>query len=259
MKNRISLLVFLAFATLPALQAQTIAIADATAAEGTSGTSFVDVPVTLSAPATKTVQVEFQTAAGSARAGSDFSAVSGLLSFARGQSRQIVRVPILGDRVPEFNESFEVVLRRPKGAQLADSRGSVTIRDSAPRISIAGPGIPANVSGGVLTFTVSLSSAYDRSVTVQFQTTDGLATPGLGDAAIAGEDYVAATGSLTFAPGETQKTISIRVLDSLSPEYDEFFRVFLFNATDALLTTPDASAEGWIPGSLGTPPGEFIG
>jgi hypothetical protein len=238
----------------------TLAIADAIVAEGTSGTKFVEVPVTLSAPAAKTVQVDFQTVATSARAGSDFGAVSGQLTFARGESRKVISVPIVGDRLPEFNESFDVVLRRPRGAQLADDRGTVTIFDSSPRVSIAASSGAVDGRGGILTFTVSLSTAYDRSVSVQFQTADGLPNPGLADGAVAGQDYVASTGLLTFAPGETRKTISIQVLpNNATAEYDEYFRVFLFNASGALLTTPDAYAEGWISGSLGTPPGEFVG
>jgi len=238
------------------------AIGDATIAEGTSGTRFVELAVTLPAPATKSVQVDFQTVAGSARAGSDFGAVSGTLTFARGQSRQIIRVPVIGDRVPEFSESFDVVLQRARGAKIADGRGTVTILDSSPRISIAAPSFALDGRdgrGGVLTFTVSLSTAYDRAVSVQFQTADGISTPGLADRAVAGEDYVAASGLLTFAPGETKKTISIQVLSNVIPEYDEYFRVFLFNATEGLLTAADASADGWILGSIGTPPGEFVG
>lgn len=239
-----------------------LAIGDVVVMEGTSGTKFVEVPVTLAAPATKTVQVDFQTVAGSARAGSDFTAVSGTLTFARGQTRQVVRVPIVGDRVPEFNESFEVVLQRARGATIADARGTVLIQDSAPRLSIkATTNAFDNDDGrsGTVAFTVSLSAAYDLPVTVQFQTADGLSTPGLAEGAKAGEDYVAATGTLRFAPGETTKTISIQVLGDTTLEHDEMFRIFLFNATGALLMVSDASADGFIFGKRGTPPGEFIG
>lgn len=239
-----------------------LAIGDVVVTEGTSGTRFVEVPVTLSAPAAKTVQVNFQTVAGSARAGSDFTAVSGTLSFAVGQTRQVIRVPIIGDRVPEFNESFEVVLQRARNATITDGRGSVLIQDSSPRLSVKAANSVMDADdgvGGTLLFTVSLSAAYDQPVTVQFQTADGLSTPGLADGAKAGEDYVAATGTLTFAPGETRKTISIRVLGDTTPEYDEMLRIFLFNATGALLMVSDASAEGYIYGKRGTPPGEFIG
>jgi len=237
-------------------------VGDAVVAEGTSGTRFVEVPVTLPAPATKTVQVDFQTVAASARAGSDFTAVSGTLTFARGQSRQVVRVPIIGDRVPEFNESFDVVLQRARGAMIADGRGTVTIQDSSPRLKIAATNFVSDNDdgvGGTLQFAVTLSVPYDQPVTVQFQTADGLSTPGLADGAKAGEDYVSTTGTLTFLPGETRKTISVRVLGDSTPEYDEMMRVFLFNATNALLMVSDASAEGFIWGKRGTPPGEFVG
>lgn len=237
-------------------------IGDAVVAEGRTGTKFVDVPVTLPAPATKSVQVDFQTVSASARAGSDFGAVSGTLTFARGQSRQVIRVPVFGDRVPEFNESFDVVLQRARGAAIADGRGTVTIQDSSPRLKIAAVNFVDNSltgAGGTLQFTVSLSVAYDQPVTVQFQTGDGLSTPGLADGAKAGEDYVATAGTLTFAPGETTKTISVRVLGDSAPEYDEMLRVFLFNATGALLMVSDASAEGFIWGMRGGLPGEFVG
>lgn len=238
------------------------AVADVTVTEGTSGTRVVEVPVTLAAPATKSVQVDFQTVAGSARAGSDYVTASGTLSFARGQVRQVARVSVIGDRVPEFNESFEVVLQRARGAAIADGRGTVVINDSSPRLSVKAANIVVDADdgrGSTLQFTVRLSAAYDQAVTVQFQTADGVSTPGLADGAIAGEDYVAATGAITFAPGETQKTVSIQVLGDTKPEYDEMLRVFLFNPTGAQLLVSDAMAEGYISGNLGTPPGEFIG
>lgn len=238
------------------------AVADVTVTEGTSGTRVVEVPVTLAAPATKSVQVDFQTVAGSARGGSDYVTASGTLSFARGQVRQVARVSVIGDRVPEFNESFEVVLQRARGAAIADSRGTVLIRDSSPRLSVKAANIVVDADdgrGSTLQFTVSLSAAYDQAVTVQFQTADGLSTPGLADGARAGEDYVAATGTITFARGETQKTISVQVLGDTRPEYDEMLRLFLFNPIGAQLLVSDAMAEGYISGNLGTPPGEFIG
>lgn len=248
----------------PVLTAQVatgVVVADAVVAEGTSGTRFVDVPVTLPGPARKTVQVDFRTAAGSAQAGVDFSSVSGTLTFAVGQARQVIRVPVIGDRVPEFNESFEVVLVRARGAEIADGRGTVLIQDSSPRLRVQAANLVFEADdgvGGALQFTVSLSAAHDQPVSVQFQTADGLWTPGLADGAKAGEDYVAATGSVTFAPGETQKTVPIQVLGDTKPEYDEMVRFFLFNGTGALLMVSDASADGFIAGKLGTPPGEFI-
>ena len=52
-------------------------------------------------------------------------------------------------------------------------------------------------------FTVSLSSASAQTITVNYATADGSAQ--------AGRDYQAATGSLTFNPGETTKTVTVLV------------------------------------------------
>lgn len=65
-------------------------------------------------------------------------------------------------------------------------------------------------------FTVTLSAAYDQPVTMSFRTANGTATTG--DA-----DYIARTGTLTFAPGETTKTITIEVKGDSKKETDEYF------------------------------------
>src|SRR5207244_1311511 len=69
-------------------------------------------------------------------------------------------------------------------------------------------------------FTVSLSAAYDQSVTVQYATANGTAT-------VADRDYLSQKGTLTFAPGATTKTISITVYGDTKTESDETFFINL--------------------------------
>lgn len=76
-------------------------------------------------------------------------------------------------------------------------------------------------------FTVTLSAPSATQVTVRYATADGTAR--------AGEDYVAATGTLTFAPGETTKTISIKVKGDTKQEIDETFFVNLSGALNAFM------------------------
>ncbi len=77
--------------------------------------------------------------------------------------------------------------------------------DDEPLVSIAGATVvEGNTGTKSLTFTVTLSAASDAPVTVTYATADGSAT-------IAGGDYQAATGTLTFAPGQTSKTITVLV------------------------------------------------
>ncbi len=78
--------------------------------------------------------------------------------------------------------------------------------------------------------TVTLSAVYDQPVTMSFRTVNGTATTGDGD-------YVAKTGTLTFAPGETTKTITIEVKGDSKTEADEYFYLDLFgNSSNSLFT-----------------------
>ncbi|HYH63576.1 MAG TPA: Calx-beta domain-containing protein, partial [Urbifossiella sp.] len=81
----------------------------------------------------------------------------------------------------------------------------------------------------LFTFNVTLSAAYDQPVTMSFRTANGTATNG--------NDYVAKTGTLTFAPGETTKTITIEVKGDNKREADEYFYVDLFGLTGNALFT----------------------
>ena len=85
-------------------------------------------------------------------------------------------------------------------------------------------------------FAVSLSRAASGAVTVEYATADGTAT--------AGEDYSSASGTLTFAAGETAKTVSVPVLDDVIDEGQETFTLRLSNATGARIA--DAEATGTV-------------
>ena len=80
-------------------------------------------------------------------------------------------------------------------------------------------------------FTVTLSPASPVSVTVHYATADGCS-------ATAGADYVAASGTLTFAPGVTTQTITVAVNGDAAVEPDETFFVDLTGATNATIATP---------------------
>ena len=82
----------------------------------------------------------------------------------------------------------------------------------------------------LFTFTVTLSAAFDQPVTVSFRTADGTATTG-------DNDYVATSGTLTFAPGETTKTVTIKVKGDGKREADEYFYLDLFDSSSNSLFT----------------------
>ena len=91
-------------------------------------------------------------------------------------------------------------------------------------------------SDAVATFRVSLTSASAQPVTVQYATSNMTAS--------AGSDYTATSGTVTFAPGETEKVIAVLVQRDVLAEGSETFMVMLSNPSGATVT--DAMAVGTI-------------
>ena len=87
-------------------------------------------------------------------------------------------------------------------------------------------------------FTVRLAPEATRAVTVDYQTGDGTA--------VAGEDYTATSGTLTFAPGETAKTVPVPVLNDAHDEGEETFTLTLSNPQGGNAWLKDAEATGTI-------------
>jgi len=207
-----------------------ISISDTMLTEGNTGGTSATFTVTLSAAYDVNVTVNHATANGTATAGSDYQAASGTLIFAPGETRKTVTVQLIGDRLPEPNETFTMYLSNPTNAWFVQNQAVGTILDDEPRISIADVTKSEGRKGQttLFVFTVTLSLAYDQPVTMSFATANGTATT-------SDNDYVAKTGTLTFAPGETTKTITIEVKGDSKRESTEYFYLDLFsNSTNSL-------------------------
>ena len=106
-----------------------------------------------------------------------------------------------------------------------------------------------------LDFTVTLHPAAEAEVTVDYATQDGTAT--------AGSDYTSTSGTLTFAAGDTTKTVSVPITDDTVEDDDETFKLLLSNvsgakikdaeATGTIRNTEDNTAAGGAPTITGTP------
>jgi hypothetical protein len=211
---------------------RSLQIGDATVTEGNTGTIAAVFTVTLSEASTEAVTVAYATSNAGAIAGSDYQAASGTLTFAPGETSKTITVLVNGDRLAEPNEQFVVNLSSPTNATILDGLGVGTIVDDEPRISISDVTKSEGRKGKttLFTFTVTLSAAYDQAVTMSFQTVNATATTSSGD-------YIAKTGTLTFAPGETTKTITIEVKGDSKKEGNETFYLDLFgNSANSLFT-----------------------
>jgi hypothetical protein len=218
-----------------------LAIGDVTVTEGSSGATNAVFSVSLSAAAPYSVSVTYATADGTATAGSDYGATTGSLTFAPGQTSRTIAVPVYGDVTVEPNETFTVNLSGAAGATIARASGLGTIAndDSAVVPTLAVDDVTVvegNFGTRTATFTVRLSAARSTSVTVNFTTANGTAT--------SGTDYVAQSGTLTFAPGQTRRTVAVAVIGDFLVEPDETFLVMLSGASGA--TIADAVGLGTI-------------
>ncbi len=108
----------------------TLSVADARAHEGVDTT--LDFTVTLSHPASGPVTVAYATSDGSATAGADYTAASGTLTFAPGETEQTVAVTILDDAHDEGEETFTLTLRNPSSAWIQDAVATGTIENTDP-------------------------------------------------------------------------------------------------------------------------------
>lgn len=207
----------------------TISIDDLSVKEYNSGQTTAVFPLHLSAPSGQVVQVRYSTASGTATPDSDYvEALLTNVAFNVGSTVAYARVLINGDTLNEPNETFYVNLARAQNATIArfQAQGTILNDDAAPALSINDVSVTEGDAGTkTLTFTVSLSKPSGQSVSVNYATSDGVAR--------STSDYVAKTGALNFAAGQTSKTVSVVINGDTTVEADETLYVLLSGAVNA--------------------------
>ena len=229
------------------------------ALEGTN----LDYTVTLSpaVPSGHSVTVDWSDAGGgTAVSGTDYTALAGgTLTFAAGVTSQTVSVTVQGDSALEPDETVRVQIgnaaRTPSGTvrirngavgpvvTSAIGVGTITDDDYMGTLRIDSPRVVEGNSGTAdLEFTVTLSPAPLSQVTVDYaDSMGGSADPGTG------MDYTAVTaGTLTFAAGETSKTIAVSVTGDATAESDETVRLQLSNPTPSGAVIATGTGTGTI-------------
>ncbi|HEX5702834.1 MAG TPA: Calx-beta domain-containing protein [Pyrinomonadaceae bacterium] len=225
--------------------APSLSINDLSIAEGDSGTTAFTFTVTLSTASGQTVTVNFATADNTASSASDYQSNSGLLTFVPGDTAESITVLVNGDGTFEPNETFFVNLSIPTNASISDAQGQGTITndDAAPPTPTLFIDDLVNIAEGdsgtsVVTFTVTLTPTSSNTVTVDYTTANVTASDS--------SDYVATSGQLSFAPGETSKPINVTINGDMLVEPDETFRVNLSNSTGGAGIAPPGFGTGTI-------------
>ncbi len=176
------------------------------------------------------VSVDYNLQAQSAAAGEDYTNTSGTINWAAGESGvKYVDIQLLDDPAEEDVEIFNLNLTNPQGgATLTNSSFTVSIKasDGAQngQINLGTTSSSVNEANTTVSINVARINGSDGEISIDFATQDG--------SAIAGSDYTATSGTLTWADGDAaDKTINVSILDDSAQESSENFTVVLTNPT----------------------------
>ena len=207
-------------------------------------------PVRLSGVSAYPISVDWAVAPGTAIPAEDYEVASGTLSIPAGEDGGVITVVTLQDLLDEVDETLTVTLSAPQQARLGEAAtalGTIRDDDEAPVLKVAdeaGGVVVADEAGGVvvaeegqaLVFELILSAPSARAISVDWAVTPGTAT--------LGEDYLAASGVITLAPGETAARVEVATLDdNVLEEAQETVLLVLSNPVNV---TVDGSATGHI-------------
>ena len=182
------------------------------------------------APGTgKTVGIHFTTVNGGARAGVQYAAASGDLTFTGLEKEKTIVVPTIPNSPNPTGkpDTFSVQLSSPVGLKVLASKASAAIVSIKPGITVSDVAVPEGNSGTTAAvFEVRLTKSPSKTVTVRYATANDSATTN-------NNDYVATTGTLSFLPGEMVKTVSVPVVGNTTPEPDKTFTLKLSESKNA--------------------------
>ncbi|HRN83005.1 DUF4347 domain-containing protein, partial [Nitrosomonas europaea] len=215
--------------------------------EGNSSGKYLEFTVTLSEPAISTVRIYYRTldAASTATGKVDYNEASSYIQIAAGESSGTISVQVYGDSTDEVDESVVLELYNPSNAVFPD--GANTLRTTGVILDDDGTAnnralfvsqvqiVESNDGSQQAVFEVQLSRPSTDSITLSYTTADG--------SALAGQDYQAMAGTLTFLPGETLKTVAVPIIGDTVAEANEFFN---------LVFTPTAAIANGVEGAVGT-------
>ena len=214
-----------------------LTIADASVAEGDSGTSAtLTFTVTLAPAATLPVTVDWQTADGTAEAGTDYTAGSGTLTFESGDASKTFAVTVTGDDADEPNETLTVTLSNESGATLADAAatGTITDDDGPPAVTLVLTPASIGENGGSSTVTATLDRASSAATTVTVSATP--VSP-----AVAG-DYALSTNKTLTIPADSLASTGVVTITAVDNSVDAADKTVTVSATATNaqgITVPD--------------------
>jgi hypothetical protein len=200
------------------------------------GDGSATITITRSGFTAAADSVHFATANGTAIAGSDYTAVDQTVSFAAGVTSQTVSIPITDDAVIEGNETVLLSLSSPSAGTTIGSpqAATLTIVDNDRAFAFSAASYSVSETGPSARVTITRTGSTAVTDSVHFATANGTAT--------AGSDYAAVSQTVSFASGESSKTVAVPITDDKRLEGKETVKLTLSSpSTGALLGSPSTA------------------
>ncbi len=218
----------------------TLSIADTSVTDGGSNMVFT---VSLSHASYQNVQFNWATANDSGGTYPALSAAAGGLdqdyipgsatgvTITAGNTSTNISASVNSDTTDEFDDTFLVNLSVPVNTTISDAQaiGTITNSDLSPTLNFSAASSSILESTGSGNTSVTLSEKSEKTVTVNYVSGGGSATSGV--------DYTALSGTLTYTPTQTSKTLSITVADDGIGDDGETFDIDLSAPSNATLGT----------------------
>ena len=181
--------------------------------------------------------VRYATANGTASAGADYAATTGTLTFAAGVQSMSFTVPITNDTLDESNETVNLSLSDPAGGAVLGTRRTAVLKivdnDTGGALAFSAGAYQRVEGGGSITIKVQRTGGTASGVTVQYTTS--------ADTASATTDYTPATGTLSFASGQSSASFAVMITNDALDELAETVNLILSDPTGgARLGTPSS-------------------
>lgn len=226
-----------------------------TVSEPASGSGFAEITVTRTGGTAGPATVAFSTADGTATAGEDYVATSGVLTFGFNETTKTFQVPVRADSVVEGTETVRLLLSNPTGGLALGSQPTavLSILESTSVLQFGQLVYTVAESAPMATITVVRSGSLAGVATVKFRTVDGTAT--------APADYGNRSGVLTFAANATTQTFTVPIVNDDLFEPDQTVNLVLSDPVNAVLgqlsTSTLVITDNDPPGTIAFPSATF--
>ncbi len=215
------------------------------------GAGMVTITVTRTGGTTGIVSVDYATADGTAIEPGDYTAATGTLNWASGDSApKTFTVTVIDDGAPETSEDFTATLGSPVGGVLGTvvaTTVTITDNDNNGTLAFSSAAYGVGESGGTATITVTRTGGSQGIVGVSYATADGTATQPA--------DYATASGTLSWGDGDVaDKAFTVSIVGDTAVEGNEVVALSLATPTGgatlglaaAALTINDDDAYGEV-------------